>query len=86
MTTVRLPDTSTYTTRELVLCLVAPSAWADGSEGWGRESLRALYVSESERSETTVLKPLLRHVDVGFLLQQTPSHSACLTTKHRGLV
>ena len=46
MTTVRLPDTSNYTTRVLVLCLVAPSACADGSEGWGRESLRALYVSE----------------------------------------
>src|ERR1700739_4891803 len=41
MTTVRLPDTSTYTTSELVLCLVAQSACADGSEGWGFESLRA---------------------------------------------
>jgi hypothetical protein len=34
MTTVRLPDTSTYTTTELVLCLVAPSACAYGSEGF----------------------------------------------------
>jgi hypothetical protein len=41
MTTVRLPDTSTYTTRELVSCLVTPPARAYGSEGWGFESLRA---------------------------------------------
>jgi hypothetical protein len=33
MTTFRLPGTSTYTTIELVSCLVAPSARADGSEG-----------------------------------------------------
>ena len=41
MTTVGLPDTSTYTTIELVSCLVTPSARAYGSEGWGFESLRA---------------------------------------------
>lgn len=33
MTTVGLPDTSTYTTIELVSCLVVPSACAYGSEG-----------------------------------------------------
>ena len=33
MTTVGLPDTSTYTTLDLVSCLVAPSACAYGSEG-----------------------------------------------------
>jgi hypothetical protein len=32
MTTVGLPDTSTYTTLELVSCLVAPSACAYGPE------------------------------------------------------
>ena len=32
MTTVGLPDTSTYTTIEPVSCLVAPSACAYGSE------------------------------------------------------
>jgi hypothetical protein len=37
MTTVGLPDTSTYTTRELVSLLVTPSACAYGSEGWGFE-------------------------------------------------
>jgi hypothetical protein len=36
MTTVGLPDTSTYTTRELVSLLVTPSACAYGSEGWVR--------------------------------------------------
>jgi hypothetical protein len=41
MTTVRLPDTLTYTTTEFVSCLVARSARAYGSEGWGFESLRA---------------------------------------------
>src|ERR1700758_2642645 len=41
MTTAGLPDTSTYTTRELVSCLVARSACAYGSEGWGFESLQA---------------------------------------------
>src|ERR1700687_1099460 len=41
MTTVGLPDTSTYTTIELASSLVAPSACAYGSEGWGFESLRA---------------------------------------------
>jgi hypothetical protein len=41
MTTVGLPDTSTYKTVELVSCLVAQSARAYGSEGWGFESLRA---------------------------------------------
>jgi hypothetical protein len=40
MTTVGLPDTSTYTTIDLVSCLVAGSARAYGSEGWGFESLR----------------------------------------------
>jgi hypothetical protein len=32
MTTVVLPDTSTYTTMELVSCLITPSARAYGSE------------------------------------------------------
>ena len=41
MTTVGLPDTSTYTIMELASRLVAPSARAYGSEGWGFESLRA---------------------------------------------
>jgi hypothetical protein len=41
MTKVRPPDTSTYKTVELILCLVTPSARAYGSEGWGFESLRA---------------------------------------------
>jgi hypothetical protein len=41
MTTVGLPDASTYTAKELVSCLVTPSACAYGSEGWGFESLRA---------------------------------------------
>jgi hypothetical protein len=41
MTTVRLPDTSNYTTRELGSRVVTPSACAYGSEGWGFESLRA---------------------------------------------
>ena|ERR1700692_4163497 len=35
MTKVGLPDTSTYTTADLISCLVAPSACAYGSEGWG---------------------------------------------------
>ena len=35
MTTVRLPDTFTYTTTELASCLVAQSACAYGSEGYG---------------------------------------------------
>jgi len=43
MTTVGLPDTSTYRTIELVPCLVAESACAYGSEGQGFESFgRAL--------------------------------------------
>jgi hypothetical protein len=41
MTTVGLPDTTTYTTIELVSCLVAQSACAYGSEGLGFGSLRA---------------------------------------------
>jgi hypothetical protein len=41
MTTVGLPDTSTYATVELASCLVMPSARAYGSEGWGFESLGA---------------------------------------------
>jgi hypothetical protein len=41
MTTVGLADTSSYTTTELVSCLVIPSACTYGSEGWGFESLRA---------------------------------------------
>src|ERR1700694_3497210 len=41
MTTVGLADTSSYTTTELVSCLVTPSAYTYGSEGWGFESLRA---------------------------------------------
>jgi hypothetical protein len=36
MTTVGLPDTFTYTTTELISCLVEPSACAYGSEGLGR--------------------------------------------------
>jgi hypothetical protein len=46
MTTVGLPDTFTYTTTELVSCLVEPSACAHGSEGsrfsnpFGRTQLR----------------------------------------------
>ena len=43
MTTLRLPDTPTYTTIELVSRLVTPSARAYGSEGWGFESLRARF-------------------------------------------
>jgi hypothetical protein len=35
ITTVGLPDTSTYTTIELVSRLVTPSAHTYGSEGWG---------------------------------------------------
>jgi hypothetical protein len=41
MTTVGLPDASTYTTIELASCLITPPARAYGSEGWGFESLRA---------------------------------------------
>ncbi len=41
MTTVGLPDTSTYTTIELISCLVAPSACTYGSKGEGFESFRA---------------------------------------------
>ena len=41
MTTVRIPDTFTYTTTELVSGVVEASARAYGSEGWGFESLRA---------------------------------------------
>ena len=41
VTTVGLPDAVTYATIELVSCLVAPSARAYGSEGWGFESLWA---------------------------------------------
>ena len=81
MTTVRLPDTSTYTTSELVLCLVAPSACAYDQKVGDANPLARSTSQNPERSETTVLEPLLRHVDVGFLLQQTPSHSAHLTTK-----
>ena len=41
MTTVGLPDTSTYTATELVSCLVVSSACAYGSKGNGVEALRA---------------------------------------------
>ena len=41
MTTAGLPDASTYTTIELVSCLVTPPARVYGSEGEGFESLRA---------------------------------------------
>jgi hypothetical protein len=41
MTTVGLPDTSTYAAVEPVSCLFRRSACAYGSEGWGFESLRA---------------------------------------------
>src|ERR1700692_5069929 len=41
MTRVPLTGTRAYTTLELVSPLVAPSARAYGSEGWGFESLRA---------------------------------------------
>jgi hypothetical protein len=41
MTTVGLAYTPSYTTTELLSCLVIPSACAYGSEGWGFESLRA---------------------------------------------
>ena len=37
MTTVGLPDTFTYTTTELVSCLVEPSACASGSQGDGQQ-------------------------------------------------
>ena len=43
MTTVPLPDTSTYTTSELVLCLVAPQPVPQkvgGSNPFGRAQLR----------------------------------------------
>jgi hypothetical protein len=33
MTTVGLPDTATYTTTELISCLIAPSACTYGSQG-----------------------------------------------------
>jgi hypothetical protein len=39
MTTIGLPDNSTYTTIDLVSCLVAPSACAYGSEGYGFQAL-----------------------------------------------
>jgi hypothetical protein len=41
MTTVGLLDTLSYTTTELVSCLIKLSARAYGSEGWEFESLRA---------------------------------------------
>ena len=34
LTTAGLPDASTYTTIELISCLVTPPARAYGSEGW----------------------------------------------------
>jgi hypothetical protein len=40
MTTVGLPDTSTYTTTKLISCLVTPPARAYGSEGWPSASTR----------------------------------------------
>jgi hypothetical protein len=40
MTTVRLPDTFSYTTTELLSCLVVTSACADGSEGSSSASRR----------------------------------------------
>jgi hypothetical protein len=49
MTTVGLPDTSTYTTIELVSCLVTPPARAYGSEGWEFESLRARFLPAETR-------------------------------------
>jgi hypothetical protein len=52
MTTVGLPDASTYTTIELVSsCQVASSACAYGSEGWGFESLRARSLQKSDWSD-----------------------------------
>ena len=50
-TTIRLPDTLNYTTIELVSCLVAQSARAYGSEGWGFESLRARISSAARASQ-----------------------------------
>src|SRR6476620_12036141 len=41
MTTVRLLDTPAYTATKPHSCLVARLACANGSEGWGFESLRA---------------------------------------------
>jgi hypothetical protein len=40
MTTVGLPNASTYTTIELISCLVARPACAYGSKGYGFEALR----------------------------------------------
>jgi hypothetical protein len=45
-TTVGLSDTSSYTTKDVPSCLVAPSARAYGPEGWEFESLRAHHSSE----------------------------------------
>jgi hypothetical protein len=41
MTTFGLPDTLSCATVELAARLLTPSVRADGSEGWGIESLRA---------------------------------------------
>jgi hypothetical protein len=47
MTTVGLPDTFTYTTIELVSCLVVPSACGYGSEGEGVRILSGARRSEA---------------------------------------
>ena len=58
MTTVRLPDASTYMTIELVSCLFAPSACAYGSEGWEFESLRARSLPANIALSTTCDTPV----------------------------
>jgi len=57
MTTVGLPDNFTYTTTELVSCLVEPSACAYGSEGWGFESLRARHLSAETLKAPIATRP-----------------------------
>src|SRR5271167_192734 len=84
MTTVRLPDTSTYTTSELVLCLVAPSACAYGSEGWGFESLRA---RPAQRPFPSLRKCLCVHIDDSFddLTPSAPATARVTSAWHGAL-
>ena len=65
MTTVELPHDFTYTTTEIVPCLVAPLACAYGSEGWGFESLRA---RTTQRRFPSLWEVVLLHIDDSSVL------------------
>jgi hypothetical protein len=62
MTTVGLPDTFTYTTTELVSCLVEPSACAHGSEGSRFSNPTAELIAPSEHLLSSTRGVFDRHI------------------------